>query len=82
MKIEILNTDGSGCLGYKVLDLNKNKGIENHKRSFISHYRWEEDDIFELLGERKYKAFEGGKCQFDVTKSDIFRVSENINYFK
>ena len=76
MKIEIHNADE---FGYKVY--HNNKLIENHTRERLKLF-WQEEDIITLLTDAQYRQFENGKYEFNVTKKDIFRASQNINFYK
>jgi len=80
MKIQIQCNDPSGCKGYEIIDLENRKHIENHKSNLFLRF-FDEEDILNLLGEKKYKQFESGKYEFDVTKKQIFEVTQNISYF-
>ena len=81
MKIEIRNTDNSGSFGYEIYCLNNNKRIHNYKNSLLNQRFFDENEILNLIGDKKYKQFESGKFTFDVSKNDIFRVTDDLNYF-
>lgn len=77
MKIEIHNAEE---FGYKVYNSSNNVLIENHTKDRFKLF-WQEEDIFELLTEAQYKQFENGEYEFNVSKKDIFRVSQNNTYY-
>lgn len=81
MKIEIMNDNPSGDRGYKVFDLNKQKLIDNDNRNMFRHY-WDDEDILNLLGDKKFEQFENGKFQFNVTMQDVYSASNNLSYYK
>lgn len=79
MKIEIRqNTDPAK--GYEVYDLNRGKFIQGKSAMFPRDF--DEDDIYNLLGEDNYRKFENGRYQFDITKRQIFEATNDINYYK
>lgn len=81
MKIEIQNNDFSGVYGYNIYDLNNRKLIHNYNNHFISQRYFDDEDVLKLLSPNQYAQFEQGKYEFDVSKKQIFAVSNDINYF-
>jgi hypothetical protein len=67
MKIEITNEER----GFKLYKENSQYPMENFRNSFLSKFLFFDDDIYNLLGEKKYKQFENGKCIFEVSKYDL-----------
>ena len=67
MKIEITNEER----GFKLYKENSPYPMENFRNSFLSKFLFFDDDIFNLLGEKKYKQFENGKCKFEVSNYDL-----------
>ena len=67
MKIEITNEEN----GYKLYKENSNRPEINFRHSFLSNYLFFEDDIFNLLGEKRYKDFENGKYIFEISKNHL-----------
>jgi hypothetical protein len=80
MKIEIQNTDPSGCNDYRIYDITDRRFVENHTRNIDKRF-FDEEEIINLLGESQYRKFEEGKFKFNVSKKSIFDVSQNINYY-
>lgn len=81
MKIEIQNKDLSGVHGYNIYDLNNRKLIHNENNSFLNRRYFDEEEIENLIGETQFKKFLEGKFEFNVTKKQIFKVSNDNNYF-
>lgn len=67
MKIEITNEER----GYKLYKESSQYPMENFRNSFLSKFLFFEDDIYNLIGEKKYKQFEKGKVIFEVSKYDL-----------
>jgi hypothetical protein len=81
MKIEIQNTDLSGCNGYRLYDLDNRKFIENCSRNLDKSF-FDEEDISNLLNSSDFRKFlDGAKFTFTITKKQIFSVSQNFNYY-
>ena len=82
MKIEI-QQDINSVNEFTVFDTYNRKLIRNFNNSeitgMIRHFT--EDQIYELLGAPGFNKFLSGKYEFYVTKKDIFRVTNNIDYF-
>lgn len=57
--------------GYKIFEYGKEYPFRNIRKNTIRLYDFDEDDIFNLLGEKEYKKFEEGKYHFTVPKSRI-----------
>jgi len=75
MKISIENDDLSGCSGCKIY-LN-GKPIQNVNSKGFRQKEFSEDDIFKLLGEKKFNMFENGKYEFDIPKWKLDVISGN-----
>lgn len=79
MKVEIINDDPSGTRGFKIR--------ANEKRVLCPKpgmfpYDWDESEILELLGEKRYNQFLNGKNQFELTKKEIFAASNDISFYR
>jgi hypothetical protein len=85
MKIEIVNKDLSGVHGYNIYDLNNGgpsgRLIHNENNSMLNRRYFDESEIFALIGEKQFKEFMKGKYEFNVTKKQIFKVSQDNMYF-
>jgi len=83
MKIEIINSDPSGVHGYEIIDTEnggpQGRHIQNNKSMFTRFF--DEEEILTLLGENGFKLFESGKYDFNVTKKQIFAISDDLNYY-
>jgi hypothetical protein len=80
MKIEIINNDLSNTTGYEVYDMTNKRTIKNGSSSMFPRV-FHEEDIFNLLGEKKYSKFESGQYQFEVSGIEIFKATQDMNYY-
>lgn len=68
MKIEITNEER----GYKLYKENSQYPMENFRNSFLSKFLFFEDDIYNLIGEKKYNNdFQKGKYIFEISKKHL-----------
>ena len=83
MKIEIQQTSGSGVYENSVFDLTNRKRIYNQNNSQLTgmNRHFTDDQVFDLIGEKQYTNFMLGKSVFNVTKKQIFEVTNNLDYF-
>lgn len=78
MKVEINEFDASQTRGSKVFV--NGKKLQN-KQGGMFPYDFDENDILELLGEKRFKQYENGKYVFNLTKTEIFTATNDINYY-
>jgi len=83
MKIEICQTDGSGCYENKVYNLNDKKLIHNFNNSQLMGLdrQFTYEQVLDLIGEKEYSKFMLGKSVFSVTKKQMFDITNNLDYF-
>ncbi|MGD0341289.1 MAG: hypothetical protein ABSA76_06250 [Bacteroidales bacterium] len=85
MKIQIINNDPSGVYGYNIYNMDdggpSGKLIHNENNSLLNRRYFDESEILELIGPNNYKEFESGRYEFNITKKQIFKVSNDNNYF-
>lgn len=83
MKIEIQQTTGLDTCEYTVYDMNNRKIIHNYTNDYLTgmYRHFTDEQILNLLGDKEYNKFMQGKFIFNVTKKQIFDVTNNINYF-
>ena len=68
MRIEITNEEN----GYNIYKENSPYPLQNFRNSFSSTFLFFEDDILNLIGEKKYNNyFQKGICIFEVSKYDL-----------
>ena len=79
MKIEIRSEDLSLCDGHEIYLIDKNRFVNTG--GFNGRY-FSDDDIYYLLGGKKYAQFEGGKSVFNVTKFDLYMVTKDIDFYE
>lgn len=79
MNIEIITDDLSQCQGHQIFI--KEKGRFINKGGFNGR-DFSDDEIFELLGSKKYKLFEGGKTKFKLTKFDLYQATKDLDFYE
>jgi hypothetical protein len=78
MKLIIENNDFSTQRGYEVFC--NGKRLQN-KAGGMFPFDFSDDDIYQLLGEKKYSQFQDGKYEFDVPKKQIFAATEDMRFY-
>jgi hypothetical protein len=83
MKIEIRQSDNSGVYENSIYDLNKGKLIHNHNNSQLTGMdrHFTDEQVLDLLGDKEYNKFMLGKFIFNVSKQDVFNITNNLDYF-
>jgi len=71
MKIEITNEEN----GFNIYLEKSQRPEVNRRTSFLSKYLFFDDDIYNLLGEKKFKDFENGKYIFEVSKKHLTLIT-------
>ena len=72
MKLEIINSED----GMNSLWLSVDNSFIRKNLSGISLQVFDEDDIKEVLGSKRYKEFLNGKYEFTITKSTYNKIWE------
>lgn len=78
MKVKIINDDFSQTHGSFVFVNGKKI---NNKRGGMFPFEFDENDIFELLGEKRYSQYENGKYEFEMTKRELFNATNDITFY-
>ena len=74
MKVEITNEAN----GYYIYIQGENRPLKNIRESFLNQFTFQEDDIFNLIGEKKFENdFTNGKYIFNVTKNHLDLICGN-----
>jgi len=78
MKITIENNDFSQTRGCFIFC--DGKRIQNKQGGMFPH-DFDENDIYELLGEKRFSQYSKGKFEFNLTKKEIFSATEDMRYY-
>jgi hypothetical protein len=79
MKVEIKNDDFSHTRGsFVYVD---GKKVYN-KQGGMFPFDFDENDILDLLGEKRYSQYEKGKYIFELTRKEIFNGTNDSRFYK
>lgn len=81
MKVVITSQDdGSNTRGSTVIC--NDKIVRPPKPTIYNFQReWSEDEILDLLGDKRFKQYQNGKYKFDLTKKEIFDASNDFRFY-